>query len=220
MAQKQKYYVVWKGRRTGIFDTWEETKAQVDGFPGARQKAFNTRAEAEAAYRESAAKHIGIKSVTQGAARWNQLHLRVSQGETRIEPPILNSYSVDAAASGNPGAMEYRCVKTETAEIVFASPVYREGTNNIGEFLASVEMLMLLQERKDDSPIYSDSRIALNWVREKKCQTQLVQSRRSAKLFTHIAHAEKWLRENKYPNRILKWDTAHWGEIPADYGRK
>lgn len=214
MAQKQKYYVVWKGRHTGIFETWNKAEQQVKGFAGAQFKAFNTRAEAERALRESSANHIGIKSVTQGAERWAQLPL------LGIEPPILASYSVDAAASGNPGAMEYRCVKTATAEIVFASPVFPEGTNNLGEFLAIVETLMLLHTHADASPIYSDSRIALKWVKHKKCQTQLARGPRNAKLFTRIAHAEKWLHENQYPNQVLKWDTGHWGEIPADYGRK
>lgn len=49
--KSRKYYVVWKGRRAGIFTTWAEAEAQVKGFAGARHKAFNTRAEAEAASR-------------------------------------------------------------------------------------------------------------------------------------------------------------------------
>jgi len=30
----------------------------------------------------------------------------------------------------------------------------------------------------------------------------------------------KWLKENKYKNPIIKWETKSWGEIPADFGRK
>jgi ribonuclease HI len=30
----------------------------------------------------------------------------------------------------------------------------------------------------------------------------------------------KWLKENEYPNKILKWETRAWGENPADFGRK
>ena len=39
MAQgksKSKYYVVWKGRKTGIFSNWLEAEAQVKGFVGAQ----------------------------------------------------------------------------------------------------------------------------------------------------------------------------------------
>jgi ribonuclease HI len=35
-----------------------------------------------------------------------------------------------------------------------------------------------------------------------------------------VARAEKWLAENTYSNKILKWATDYWGEIPADFGRK
>jgi len=35
-----------------------------------------------------------------------------------------------------------------------------------------------------------------------------------------IERAEKWLKENTYTTRILKWETKEWGEIPADFGRK
>ncbi len=45
-----KFYVVWHGRNTGIYNTWNECKAQVDGFPNARYKSFTRRQEAEAAF--------------------------------------------------------------------------------------------------------------------------------------------------------------------------
>ena len=47
---KQKYYVVWKGRKTGIFTTWAECEKQVKGFVGAQFKAFDNEMDAEAAY--------------------------------------------------------------------------------------------------------------------------------------------------------------------------
>lgn len=42
-----KYYAVAKGRKTGIFTTWNECKKNVHGFPGAKFKSFPTREEAE-----------------------------------------------------------------------------------------------------------------------------------------------------------------------------
>lgn len=44
---KTKYYVVARGRKTGIFRDWPTTKAQVDGFTGARYKSFLTEREAQ-----------------------------------------------------------------------------------------------------------------------------------------------------------------------------
>ena len=46
---KQKYYVVWEGRKPGLYESWDECKKQVDGFEKAKYKSFESRAEAERA---------------------------------------------------------------------------------------------------------------------------------------------------------------------------
>ncbi|RTE78985.1 hypothetical protein BHE90_006515 [Fusarium euwallaceae] len=42
-----KYYAVAIGRTTGVFETWDETKSQVNGYSGARHKSFKSREEAQ-----------------------------------------------------------------------------------------------------------------------------------------------------------------------------
>ncbi len=42
----KKYYAVKSGKKTGVFLTWEECKAQVEGVKGAQYKSFSTREEA------------------------------------------------------------------------------------------------------------------------------------------------------------------------------
>ena len=44
---KKKYYAVKKGHKTGIFNTWDECKKQVDGYSGAIYKSFNDINEAK-----------------------------------------------------------------------------------------------------------------------------------------------------------------------------
>ena len=90
----------------------------------------------------------------------------------------------------------------------------------MGEFLALVHGLALLKQQNSSMTICSDSRNAMAWVRDKKCKTKLVRTEKNAKIFELIARAEKWLAENTYPNRLVKWETKEWGEIPADFGRK
>ncbi len=46
MAAK-KYYAIKAGRKPGVYETWDEAKAQVAGFKGAVYKSFPTREEAE-----------------------------------------------------------------------------------------------------------------------------------------------------------------------------
>jgi Predicted double-stranded RNA/RNA-DNA hybrid binding protein len=45
------FYVVWKGRNPGVYNTWDEAKAQVEGFPGALYRKFKTLEDALAAFR-------------------------------------------------------------------------------------------------------------------------------------------------------------------------
>lgn len=132
-----------------------------------------------------------------------------------------NSIAVDAACSGNPGKMEYRGVYTLAPEQeLFHSPVFPSGTSNIGEFLALVHALALFSEKQPDLVIYSDSKIAQVWIKAKKCRTKLARNQKTAHLWEVIARAENWLRTHTYKNKIIKWETKRWGEIPADFGRK
>lgn len=202
---KQKYYVVWKGRRPGIYSSWPQAETQVKGFAGAEFKSFESEAEAEAAYAARYADYKGKKVV-----------------QKRLLAPeaVADSYAVDAACSGNPGVLEYRCVHTESTEEVFAEGPFSPGTNNIGEFLAIVECLMWCTRHGDARPIYSDSVNAMNWVRSKQARTNLSRETMDTELAERLDRAERWLAAHSYPNKLLKWDTSAWGENPADYGRK
>ena len=213
MAKNAKYYVVWVGATPGVYDNWKSCEAQIKGFPSARYKSFATRREAEEAFKEPAQKHV----------RTSRRHRNTVKetGGRASATHIKDSISVDAACSGNPGIMEYRGVKTDSREELFRMGPFPDGTNNIGEFLAIVHALAML-ERKGDSTttIYSDSQIALGWARAGKARTKLTPNRKNHPLFDLIARAETWLKNHKLQNPLVKWDTRHWGEIPADFGRK
>ncbi len=203
---KQKYYVVWKGRRTGIFDSWAACEAATKGYAGAEYKSFETRAEAERALKAGYGQHKGKPSTSQ---RW----LFAAQ------MPILPSVAVDAACSGSPGPLEFQGVETESGKRIFRHGPFADGTNNVGEFLAIVEAMKWLDERQKPWPVYSDSANVIGWVKAKKCNTRLKRLPSNEKLFEMIGEAQKWLRFLTQ-RRVLKWDTQAWGEIPADFGRK
>lgn len=213
MASK-KYYAVLKGRKTGIFTSWEECEEQIKGFKGARYKSFNTRGEAEAALTPKA------------QATWFPFEQKeVKQQEVRknISPAselLLDSICVDASCIGNPGDVEYRGVYTATREVVFHKNPMLNGTNNLGEFLAIVHALAYLKNQDRNIPIYSDSETAILWVTNKKVRTRLKRTTDNEEIFNLVERALKWLENNDYTNFILKWNTVSWGEIPADFGRK
>lgn len=210
-SKHPKYYVVWVGRATGVFGTWDACKEQVDGFEGAKYKSFPDRESAEAAYHDDYKKHLHGGAAHSAAKK-------AKQPAGKFEE---NALAVDAACSGNPGDMEYRGVYVKTGEVIFQSPVYKCGTNNIGEFLAIVHGLALIKKQGlTDIIIYSDSMTAQSWVKKKKCNTKIIPGPNNQQVFERIAAAEKWLQENTYTTPIRKWNTDAWGEIPADFGRK
>lgn len=209
MAQKQKYYVVWQGVDPGIYDSWAACQAQIKGYPGANYKAFKTKAEAEAAFYGDAPTNAASKDTPQPKVLSDEMAKEV----------IWDSIAVDAACSGNPGVMEYQGVDTKTGYQFFHKK-FELGTNNIGEFLALVHALAMFKQQGKTTPIYTDSRNAMKWVREKKAKTTLKRTPKTEQLWQVIERAEKWLRENTYANKIIKWETDKWGEIPADFGRK
>jgi ribonuclease HI len=211
MGEKKKFYVVWKGRIPGVYESWDICKKQISGIKGAQYMAFPSLEKAKAAYNSSYSAYKGKKKKEPGLSSAELL---------KIGEPNMHSIAVDAASSGNPGVMEYQGVDTKSGKRLFKQGPFPEGTNNIGEFLAIVHGLAYLKERHSDRIIYTDSRTAISWVRKKQCNTKLEPNARNKALFTLIDRAVNWLRQNSYNTPVVKWETAAWGEIPADFGRK
>ena len=208
---KNKFFVVWEGKEPGIYRSWEECKRQIHGYEGAIYKGFANEAEACEAMVSPCWDYIGKNA---------KLHKPTTEEISKVGTPNFESISVDAACSGNPGVMEYRGVYSKTGEEIFHQGPFRNGTNNIGEFLALVHGLALLKQKDSNLPIYTDSKTALAWVKAKNTKTLLEKNETNTILFELIARAEKWLHENEYKIDMLKWETSVWGEIPADFGRK
>lgn len=271
MPKKKKYYVVWEGHQTGIFDNWDKCLQQTKGYPNAKFKSFSTLKEAEEAFQnpeniqeksqkkqyyyvvwnghtpgiytkwDDVLKQIsGIKKPIYKTFGSKQLAEKAFQEHPdkykdgdykktkdlsqeqldKIGQPLELSIAVDAACN-NKGDFEYQGVWVYNKEKVFKIGPYMKGSNNIGEFLALVHALAYLNKHKDikmkTMPIYTDSRIAMGWIKAQKCRTQKTPSQ---EVIILIKRAERWLNENKFNNPILKWETKVWGEIPADFGRK
>ncbi len=212
--KKEKFCVIWKGERTGIFPSYSEAKKYLTGGRSDQFMAFSTMEEAEAAFAidfwDAVKKRKELKGV-------RELDLDLI---AKVGKPILKSISVDAACAGNPGILEYQGVETKTKSRLFSMGPFPQGTVNIGEFLAIVHGLAFLKKHNSDLPLYSDSKIAIGWIKNKKINTGLERNLNNEELFQLVDRAEKWLDENHYSNEILKWETKAWGENPADYGRK
>lgn len=213
MASK-KYYVVWAGNSTGVFDSWEECQLQIKNYPGARYKSFPSQQQAVEAYRGNPDDYLNI---FRGIAS----HRKKIENYDAIPGIVPKSIAVDAACSGNPGPVEYRGVDISTGAELFHVGPLQGGSNNMGEFLALVHGIAWLQQRGlGTTAIYSDSRTGMAWLRNRRVKTAVAPTAANEPIRRLLSRAEQWLHTHTYANPILKWDTDAWGEIPADFGRK
>src|SRR5580698_5239433 len=136
---KSKFYVVWKGRTPGIYNNWEDCKAQIEGFPGQVFKSFDTKQLAEEAFNSESGKFIG-KYVFESKLTPEQLK--------SIGSPIRDSIAVDAAWNTKTGVVEFRGVSVETGKEYFHRGPFEDGTINMGEFLAIVLALAYCKSEK------------------------------------------------------------------------
>lgn len=197
--------MVWSGAEPGIYSDWESCKQQIQGFAGAKYKGFPSIEAAKAAFA------AGYEATKQ--------HEHLTQVSERFKPDEL-SICVDAACSGNPGRMEYRGVWAANGDPIFHAGPFEKANNNVGEFLAIVHALAWMKQNNIRSTVYSDSRTAIAWVRNKKIKSELVPVEANRKVFELLARAQAWLQLNPDHATVEKWETRLLGEIPADFGRK
>lgn len=225
-----KYYVVWHGRHTGVYDTWEDCQEQIKNFPGAKYKAFSSSAAASEAYRMGVSEEDSgdLTRLLNGAGEARNKKKKGGNAHSDSPAPNymdnpevdLTAWAVDAACAGNPGPVEYRGVELMSGKELFRVGPLQGGTNNLGEFLAIVHALALQDKMGISRPIYSDSVSGMAWVRNKCIKTTLSENAVNAPLFNLLRRGIHWLNSHAYKARIMKWDTPRWGEIPADFGRK
>ena len=141
----------------------------------------------------------------------------IEHGDTLIIP----SAEVLCAMGFGAGYGSGSNVETEGAE--GAAPASGSGGGGGGGgrvFSRPVAIVVAGPDGVRVEPVIDVTKIALAWLKIKKCKTNLPVKIISPKLYERIQTAESWLHNNNYPNKVLKWETEAWGEIPADYGRK
>ena len=188
-----KHYVVFSGRQTGIYGTWEACKAQVDKFRGAIFKSYLDIVQAE----EAMASYALV---------------------TKERPTV--GICADAAYSSKTKLLQFRVVNIESLEQLHINRFENcENATNIGEFLGLVRAIKYVLDNKMDCHVYSDSATAISWVQSKRVKSDCLQNAKNKELPPMIAAALEYLQSINLPT-IAKWHTHLWGEIPADFGNK
>lgn len=203
------FYAVFNGRQRGVFASWPACERQVINFPHVQFKGYPT-----------------LKAATKAMKAFRKKD---------VMPPQLKKFGraigVDPRISGEDFiAADGACTHSGQAEfqsflfpdgmlINKMQPFY--GTNNIAEFLAIVGALQWCKDADMECPVYSDSLTAISWVSSKRCNTLLEPGKPGyAYTMAVLRDAEKWLKDNPAHNKVMKWETALWGENLADFQRK
>jgi len=156
----QKYYVVWAGRRTGVFTDWETARQQVDRFAGAKYKAFPTRAEAEQAFKHGSPRSGGTRAVAKKAVK--------GPGHADHATFDLQIYC-DGACEPNPGkAGSGIAVYRDGIPTQLWYGLYNpHGTNNTAELNALYHALLIAEKAIADGEtpqVLCDSMYSVNCI--------------------------------------------------------
>lgn len=203
-----KYYVVWEGRETGVFEEWERCKAAIYGQDGAMYKCFYSLEAAQKAYEEGF-EHYWGRDVDEDTLFEHQGLL--------VGEPAEESICVDVSWHQIKSRIAYRGVETSSGRELFAQGPFAGGTILAGEYLAIVHALAYLKKVGSPIPVYTESRYALGWIRAKGHCSNLLETPANYPLRILLERADRWLHANTFQNPILKWEAKVWGKNPASY---
>ncbi|WP_261815360.1 ribonuclease H family protein [Vibrio gallicus] len=164
----KKYYVVWKGRETGVFTTWPKCKSLVDGFAGARYKSFPTLAEAESAFggKSTGAHSAEVKPISKNARKVKPAPLSQAQIDAmEFEMKIFT----DGACDPNPGEAGTGLALYENNELteLWYGLYQGLGTNNTAELNGLYQSLILAKQKialGHSVAIFCDSKYSIDCI--------------------------------------------------------
>ncbi|OWF45755.1 ribonuclease H1-like isoform X2 [Mizuhopecten yessoensis] len=126
------YYAVRSGRIPGIYKTWDECKAQVNGFPKARYKKFNTDAEATDFVKDTNGDSRNISSASGYTQQQNKYKNKTSAASSNRLPMKKVSLSNKSEGFDNTdfeGDMK-NAYKIEYTKTVYMQPPRSQGAHS------------------------------------------------------------------------------------------
>ena len=158
-----KYYAVRIGRLPGVYDNWEDCKAQVDRYPGAEHRSFTTRQKADDWIVK---KDIEDEQYYSRRKPSNDGESSSSSEDSPSSEEVINVFT-DGACSNN-GKYNARAglgvYFAEGDPRNFSGSVFGKQTNNTAEIKAIIKAFKILEKEIKDGDlvnIYSDSTYAM-----------------------------------------------------------
>lgn len=129
------YYAVKVGKEPGIYTSWPDAKAQVNGFPGATYKKFATKHSAES-WLQSDLLDAGTNklSTEPGIILSQASNSHQAPASIQQDPRVMKiNLPLELDISGNPGFNPDRWTRIPGAGIyIFTDGSYKKSTNKTG----------------------------------------------------------------------------------------
>lgn len=168
----KKYYVVWKGAKTGVFAQWSDVKIHTQGRPDAQFMGFPSKAEAELAFQSTYTKALTKRAMSKGNDTKSapaENNANTSHISSLTKPTADINIYCDGACSPNPG-------KSGTGMAVYQQQTLIElwyglyqpmGTNNTAELnglLAAFKYAQVHISQGKTVQVLSDSKYAIDCI--------------------------------------------------------
>ncbi|GAW97298.1 MULTISPECIES: ribonuclease H family protein [Colwellia] len=177
----KKFYVIWKGAKTGIFTTWPEVQQHTAGRSDAQYMGFESKGAAEQAFAATYTKALMQRSLNnKGTASTapNSSRKASSSKGTRAKtatvspngPSDVEIYC-DGACSPNPGKSGTGIAVYEQGKVtsLYYGLYEKNGTNNTAELNGLLSSFQLAQhfidkDKEQSICILSDSKYSIDCI--------------------------------------------------------
>jgi len=169
----KKYYVVWKGAKTGVFEQWNDVKSYTQGRSDAQYMGFESKAEAELAFQSTYTKALTKRSMSKGTTTKPTSYVKGSNSAVKSSAAPTKNADIniycDGACSPNPG-------KSGTGMAVYQQQQLVElwyglyepmGTNNTAELNGMLEAFKYAQvhiKQGKTVQVLSDSKYSIDCI--------------------------------------------------------
>lgn len=172
----KKFYVVWKGAKTGVFTSWPEVQKNTAGRSDAQYMGFASKSEAEQAFASSYTKALMKRSLTKQGAKPSANSKPASKANTSSAKAQSNlAIYTDGACSPNPGKSGtglavYEKLDDKMQLTALYYGLYQAmGTNNTAELnglLAGFKLAdhILAKGKHQSVDILSDSKYSIDCI--------------------------------------------------------
>ena len=174
----KKFYVVWKGAKTGVFSTWAEVQSHTQGRSDAQFMGFPSKAEADNAFASTYTKALMKRSLAnKGCATSNNsakktVHNSYSHPvnkEAKKVPTAEIQIYCDGACSPNPGKSGTGIALYQQGKVtsLYYGLYQANGTNNTAELNGLLYAFKLAKKylvKFEQVQILSDSKYSIDCI--------------------------------------------------------